>query len=125
MNGLASHFVLNWLTRRHERAAPDMNPQARKELVQRAQRALRAGKLELSRSLLEECGDGYLRDPSCLNVLGLIAEAKNDWETARRCWGRAVRSDRSYQPARQNIRRHFELFNWGASELAVAWEECA
>jgi len=123
MAQLVAHFPLNWFTRRRDPKALPTDPLMRQELVRRAERALRAGKLQLANGLLEECGDGYLRDAACLNVLGLIAEANDDWKSARRHWRCAVRADRSYQPAWQNIRRHFELFNWGQSRLSAAFAE--
>jgi hypothetical protein len=123
MTYLVAHFSLNWILRRGNPLPCASDRLMRQELLRRAQRALRTGKLELAKCLLEECGDSHLHDAACLNVLGLIAEAGDDWKSARRHWRSAVRADRSYAPAWQNIRRHFELFNWGQSRLSAAFAE--
>src|SRR5581483_150803 len=90
------------------------------QLLQRARDSLRRGNVEHAHACINECGDGVLSLAPFLNVSGLIAEARGDWKTAKRLWGRAVRADRRYYPARHNLRRWFELAQLGESALGVA-----
>jgi hypothetical protein len=59
-------------------------------------------------------------DAPCLNLLGVLAVAEGDWNQAVRLWQRAVRVDHAYLPARRNLRRYFELFQFGRSDIPIA-----
>ena len=59
-------------------------------------------------------------DAACLNVLGVLAVAESDWKQAAKLWRAAVRTDAAYQPPRQNLRRYFEIFEFGRSSVALA-----
>ena len=82
-----------------------------------ASAAAEQGEWALAGSELLKGGDVALSDPACLNLLGLAAEARGDWGAARRMYGRALRRDRHYFPAEQNLRRYFELFTFGRSDI--------
>jgi hypothetical protein len=92
----------------------------RNELLRRARGAIRAGALELAEALVMEYGDLARSDAPCLNVLGVIAESRGRWTDAKRFWGKSLRADPGYDPACQNLRRYFELWNWGRSECPRA-----
>jgi len=92
----------------------------RDALLGRARSALRAGELDGAEALVMEYGDLAMSDAACLNVLGVVAEVRGRWGEARKFWGRAVRADRKYEPAYQNLRRYFELWQWGRSECVRA-----
>jgi hypothetical protein len=72
--------------------------------------------LDLAEALVMENGDFAWSDAACLNMLGVIAEGRGQWKVARRFWGKSLRADPRYVPAQQNLRRYFELWNWGRSE---------
>jgi hypothetical protein len=96
-------------------------PGARDELLRRARCAIRDGELELAEALVMEYGEPALRDAACLNALGLICEARGRWGDARRFWSRALRADPRFEPPRTNLRRYFELFQWGRTDCPVAF----
>ena len=50
------------------------------------------------------------------NLLGVLSEMHEDYPTAKKCYGRAIAINSSYEPAQQNMRRIFELFNFGSSK---------
>ena len=50
------------------------------------------------------------------NLLGVLSEMNEDYQAAKKCYGRAIAIDSSYEPAQQNMRRIFELFNFGSSK---------
>lgn len=111
------HQLFGWFS---HPGRPERFP-GRSQLLSRSRRAIRRGRLDLAEALIMEGGDRAVHDASCLNVLGLIAEARGKWSKARRFWSRAARADKCYGPARQNLRRYFELCQFGRTRLTVAF----
>jgi len=60
------------------------------------------------------------RSAECLNLIGVVRQARHDWAGARRYYGKAIRADRHYAPAEQNIRRLYELETFGSTNLPIA-----
>jgi hypothetical protein len=60
------------------------------------------------------------RDAPFLNLIGIAHEGRGHWKLARKFYGKAMRADRSYQPAEQNMRRLYELYTFGRSRVGVA-----
>ena len=50
------------------------------------------------------------------NLLGVLSEMNEDFGAAKKCYGRAIAINSNYEPAQQNMRRIFELFNFGSSK---------
>jgi len=50
------------------------------------------------------------------NLLGVLSEMNEDYNAARKCYGRAIAINSNFEPAQQNMRRIFELFNFGSSQ---------
>lgn len=105
----------------HPLARREQISEAHEAVLGRARQALRAGRVELAATLVEELDESGQRNPACLNILGLIAEARDDWVDARRCWGKALRLDPSYVPAYDNLRRWFELAQLGSTRTPIAY----
>ena len=53
------------------------------------------------------------------NLLGVLFEMNHEYAIAKQCYGRALAIDSKYEPAQQNMRRLFELFNFGSSKEPV------
>ena len=51
-----------------------------------------------------------------LNLLGVLAELRDDYRTARKYYGRAIRAKHDHEAAQQNMRRLFELNLFGATD---------
>ena len=51
-----------------------------------------------------------------LNLTGVFLEMREEYENAKKHYGRAIAIDKNYEPAQQNMRRIFELFNFGSSK---------
>jgi hypothetical protein len=92
---------------------PNVVPLVRNELLARACAAVRARQPDEAESILNEADDGLRREAASLNLLGLVAESRGQWHIARRMWSLAARTDPQYQPPRRNLRRYYELFQWG------------
>jgi two-component system sensor histidine kinase KdpD len=60
------------------------------------------------------------RSAECLNLIGVVRQARHDWAGARRYYSKAIRADRHYAPADQNLRRLYELQTFGSTNLPIA-----
>jgi len=89
------------------------------ELASQVRTAIRLGYFEQAESMIHAVA-GWDRDPVWLNLLGVIHEARGEWKPALRCVGKALRRDRQYAPAQQNIRRLYELYTFGHSDVKMA-----
>ena len=49
------------------------------------------------------------------NLAGVLAEMLDDPDKAKKYYGQAIKLDKNYEPAQQNMRRLFELQHFGAS----------
>lgn len=54
--------------------------------------------------------------PPALNLAGVMFEMCGDYDKAKRHYGQAIKFDKNFEPAQQNMRRIFELFNFGSSK---------
>jgi DNA-binding response OmpR family regulator len=54
--------------------------------------------------------------PQALNLCGVMLEMREEYEQAKRYYGQAIKLDGHFEPAQQNMRRIFELFNFGSSQ---------
>ena len=55
------------------------------------------------------------KSPEAFNLAGVLAELMEDYDRAKKCYGQAIRINKRYEPAQQNMRRIFELFHFGSS----------
>src|SRR5437870_9535127 len=77
--------------------------------------AIRLGKIDQARSMLDGLKVNAEASAAYLNLLGIVHELQGEWTLARRCYCKAIRADRRYEPAQQNMRRWFELHAFGHS----------
>ena len=56
------------------------------------------------------------RSPDAHNLRGVLHVIGGDYDAAKKSYGRAIKLDASHPAAQQNMRRIFELFNFGRSE---------
>jgi Flp pilus assembly protein TadD len=92
----------------------------RSTAVRDASLAIRLGCFEEAERMLRSAGDAGLRDAAWLNLMGVIHESRDDWRRARRFYGKAMRADRSFAPAEQNMRRWYEMSTFGRTKWLVA-----
>lgn len=60
--------------------------------------------------------------PQALNLAGVMLEMREEFDQAKRYYGRAIKVDKDYEPAQTNMRRIFELFRFGSSKEPVRFE---
>jgi DNA-binding response OmpR family regulator len=53
------------------------------------------------------------------NLAGVLAELLGDYDKAKKYYERAIKLDKNYEPAQQNMRRLFEVDNFGSSKDPV------
>jgi len=54
--------------------------------------------------------------PQALNLAGVMFEMREEYDQARRYYGRAIKLSSDFEPAQANMRRLYELFHFGSSQ---------
>jgi len=54
--------------------------------------------------------------PQALNLAGVMFEMREEFDQARRYYGRAIKLSKDFEPAQANMRRIYELFHFGSSK---------
>ena len=54
--------------------------------------------------------------PQALNLAGVMFEMREEFDQARRYYGRAIKVNKDFEPAQANMRRIYELFHFGSSQ---------
>lgn len=57
--------------------------------------------------------------PHAFNLVGVMLEMREEYEQAKRYYGQAIKLNKNFEPAQQNMRRIFELFRFGSSKEPV------
>ena len=90
-------------------------------VLDRVRRSFRAEAFESAESMLARAADQNARTSAdYFNLLGILYETQGKRRLARKCYGKAMRADRQYKPAQQNMRRLYEQDTFGRSALEVA-----
>lgn len=53
------------------------------------------------------------------NLAGVLFEMQEDYDRAKKYYGQAIKLEKNYEPAQQNMRRIYELFHFGSSQEPV------
>ncbi len=53
------------------------------------------------------------------NLMGVLHETRGEREASYRSYKAALKADRNYDPAKHNMKRHYERFTFGRTELPV------
>jgi DNA-binding response OmpR family regulator len=91
------------------------------EAIRRIHKALRLSDLAGAEQLLMKVAERpEQRTAEYFNLLGVVYEAQRQWRLARKCYGKAMRADKRYEPAQLNMKRLYELYTFGRSRVQVA-----
>ena len=125
--------VANEVIDRHEmQAAPVPAEEEDKSLsvdelharyLKHAKRLLNLQDFETARTCLAKA---LALDPlsaEAFNLTGVLFEMQEDYDNAKKHYGQAIKLDKRYEPAQQNMQRIFELFNFGSSKKPFALED--
>jgi DNA-binding response OmpR family regulator len=90
-------------------------------VLARVRKALRAEEMATAETLLMHAADlAGGRDAPYFNLLGILYEVQGKWRLAKKFYCKAMRADRKYVPAEQNVRRLYELETFNHTALLVA-----
>ena len=62
----------------------------------------------------------YPQSAEAHNLMGVLHESRNEHDASYREYRAALKADRLYEPARQNMRRYYERFTFGRSEVPLS-----
>ena len=102
--------------------APVVNDPAAgyEDVLARIRKAMRSEDFASAETLLMQAADRQQTDSAeYFNLLGILYEVQGKWRLARKCYGKAMRADKNYEPAQINMRRIFELTTLGKSSQVV------
>ena len=77
-------------------------------------RAFAKARLHLAKAL-----ELNAKSVDAFNLAGVLAELLEDYDKAKKYYGRAIKLDKNYEPAQQNMRRLFEVDQFGSSTEPV------
>lgn len=90
-------------------------------VLARVRKALRVDDLATAEMLLMHATDlATGRGAPYFNLLGVLYEVQRNWRLAKKFYTKAMREDRTYAPAEQNVRRLYELESFGRTDHAPA-----
>jgi DNA-binding response OmpR family regulator len=59
------------------------------------------------------------KSAEAFNLAGVLAEVLGEYDKAKKYYGQAIKLEKNYEPAQQNMRRLFEVDHFGSSEEPV------
>ena len=80
-----------------------------------AKRCLNLRSFAMARIHLVKALELNSKSVEAFNLAGVLAELLDDVDKAKKYYGQAIKLDKNYEPAQQNMRRLFELQNFGSS----------
>jgi two-component system OmpR family response regulator len=80
-----------------------------------AKRCLNLRSFEYARLHLVQAMELNTKSVEAFNLAGVLAEMLDDVDKAKKYYGQAIKLNKNYEPAQQNMRRLFELQHFGSS----------
>ncbi|MBV9489797.1 MAG: response regulator [Verrucomicrobia bacterium] len=102
--------------RHHEQYRERTEPDNFATHLRAAKRHINLRNFTLAEKHLKRALEYEPRSADALNLLGVLAELRDDYRTARKYYGRAIRAKHNHEAAQQNMRRLFELNLFGATD---------
>jgi len=84
-----------------------------------AKRALNLRAFAMARLHLVKAMELNGKSIEAFNLAGVLCEMQRDHEKAKKYYSQAIRFDKNYEPAQQNMRRLFEVLNFGSSNEPI------
>lgn len=80
-----------------------------------AKRCLNLRSFAMARIHLVKALELNTKSVEAFNLAGVLAELLDDVDKAKKYYGQAIKINKNYEPAQQNMRRLFELQNFGST----------
>ena len=101
---------------RHEPEKPKNEPLDFDHQLRHAKRAINLRDFASAKLKLVKALEMNPNSPQAFNLLGVMLEMREEYDQAKRYYGQAIKLDKHFEPAQQNMRRIFELFHFGSSK---------
>lgn len=111
----ALRAVVAEILERHRPRPAGVAAESFEDRMREAKRLVNLQSLEAANEQLAEALRLNDRSPEAHNLHGVLHEIAGSFEAARKAYGRAIRLDSNHEAAQQNMRRMYELFNFGSS----------
>jgi DNA-binding NtrC family response regulator len=95
---------------------PPASPETFDTHVQLAKRLINLRQFPGAREHIAKALEIRSDSEEVFNLGGVLFEMLEDYTRAKRYYGQAIRLNKNYEPAQQNMRRIFELFQFGSSK---------
>ena len=86
------------------------------DFLREAKRLINLQNFDLAGRMVAEALNFDAQSPDAHNLQGILYEIAGNYDAARKSYGRAIKLAPNHPAAQQNMRRLFELFNFGRSE---------
>ena len=100
---------------RHRPSAGPVELGSLEDFLREAKRLINLQSFSLAGHMVTEALRFYGNSPDAHNLQGILYEIAGDYDAARKAYGRAIKLDSRHPAAQQNMRRMYELFNFGSS----------
>ena len=110
---------------RHQKRAQPIELGSLEDFLREAKRLINLQSFDLAKSMVAEALRIDERSPDAHNLRGILYEIAGDYDGARTSYGRAIKLNADHPAAQQNMRRLFDLFNFGRSEESIHYGEKA
>jgi DNA-binding response OmpR family regulator len=102
---------------RHAKSAPHLVSEVTFDAhVQAAKRLLNLRQFGKAREHIVKALEIRTDSEEIFNLGGVLFEMLEDYDRAKRYYGQAIKLNKNYEPAQQNMRRIYELFQFGSSK---------
>ncbi len=101
---------------RHQTRPSDVVPGSFQDCVREAKRLINLQQFGPASEKINAALELDSVSPEAHNLRGILHEINRDYRAARKSYGQAIRLDSNHEAAQQNMRRIFELFNFGDSD---------
>ena len=88
--------------------------------LQRVRSALRESDVATAEMLLMRAADLGQHDAAYFNLIGVLYEARRQWRLAKKFYGKSLKAEKNYASAQQNLRRIYELYEFGRAHEPIA-----
>ena len=108
---------------RHRPPAGPVELGSLEDFLRESKRLINLQNFALASRMVTEALRFYDDSPDVHNLRGILYEIAGDYDDAKKAYGRAIKLDSHHPGAQQNMRRMFELFNFGRSEEPLHYGE--
>ena len=104
---------------RHQPRPANVAPDSVEDCVREGKRLINLQQFDAAAEKITAALKLEERSPEVHNLRGILFEIAGDYDAAKKSYGQAIRLDSHHEGAQQNMRRMYDLFNFGASQEAI------